>query len=100
MNTFVNRVLCSALCLLPAVSWAAGSIAESAGVMVGHWDSVVLVGIGALVVWREVHVAMQGRAKQRKKNGWSALDSWRQPARSSTAWMPVLSKLGTRRSRR
>lgn len=100
MNTFSNRVLLPVLCLLPAFSWAATSSTDSVGLMVGHWDSVVLVAIGALVVWREINVAMQGQTKRRKKNAWGALDSWRQPASENSGWMPVLAKLGARRSRR
>lgn len=100
MNTFSNRVLLPVLYLLPATSWAAASAAESVGLMTGHWDSVVLVAIGGLVVWREINVAVHGQAKQRKKSGWGALDSWRQPARGNSGWMPVLAKLVTRRSRR
>lgn len=97
MNTFNSRVLLTGLCLLPAVGYAASA---AGGIVAAHWDSVVLVAIGALVVWREVNVAMQGQAKQRHKNGWSALDSWRRPAKTRTGWMPVLAKLVTRRSRR
>jgi hypothetical protein len=99
MNTFGNRVLLPVLCLLPAVGWALPPT-ESVSLMTGHWDSVVLVTVGALVVWREINVAMQGQAKRRKKNAWGALDSWRQPAPENSGWMPVLAKLGARRSRR
>ena len=100
MNTFSNRVLLSVLCLLPTVSWAAASAASTDSVMTGQWDSVVLVTVGALVVWREIHVGLKGQARQRKKNAWGALASWRQPARGDSGWMPVLAKLTARRSRR
>lgn len=100
MNTFSNRVLLPVLFVLPAASWAAASPIESISLMTGHWDSVVLVAIGALVVWREINVAKHGQSKRRKKSGWGALDSWRQPARENAGWMPVLAKLVTRRSRR
>lgn len=89
-----GRLLLLSLGMLPALGWAGGV----EGLVAGHWDSVVLVAFGALIVWHEVNVARRGQAKQRKKNAWGALNSWRRPARSG--WMPVLAKLASKRSRR
>lgn len=97
MKLFSNQLLLIALAALPALVLA--SDAQSSNPLAGHWDSVFFVALGSLIVWREVGAAKQGKASQRR-SGWSALDSWRRPARERPGLWPVLANLVLRRFRR
>ncbi len=93
MKTFGSRLLLVVVAGLPAWSWAA--TLEGSNPLKGHWDSVFLITLGGLIVWREVRFAKRGLT--RRGNSWQALNTWRKPVSQSAVLMPVLAKLAFRR---
>jgi len=97
MDTFSNRMCLSIVLMMPTLGWA--ETLANAVPLPGHWDSVLLVIVGVLIVWREVRSAMRRIRAERKSNRWAALNSWQHSTRKPSIWVPVLAKQ-VRRSRR
>lgn len=90
MDTFSSRMVVVAGVFSPSLSLA--NVPSLAGSMSGHWDSVLLVALGALIVWHEIRSSVRKSLAARKSNARKALGGWQKPARPQSNWVPVLAK--------
>ena len=96
MNAFSGRLFLFVFAALPVGSVATAQ--TSANLMTSHWDSVFLVGVGVLIVWREIRTAKRGGLH--RNNRWQALESWQQPVGRRKRLIPARVKWAFRRSSR